>query len=156
MLAPKIWHSAVTGAAVALLSWFFLDLWLSRGGDPPGIPKAGLVLLAVLPPALLITGLPVRRWNRGDRTRRLNPLRAAQVAMFAVSATWVGALLAGWYLGQVLSVLPLVEGSRAVRLSLAVAGAVLSIALSAAGHLVKRWCTLPPDDLDGAESSNPG
>jgi hypothetical protein len=155
MLTPKPWYGAALAAATAVLVWVILWLWVGIGRNPPDVPPAALIVLAVLVVTLLIVGLPVRRWNRGDRTRALNPLRGAQVAALAVSAVWVGSLISGWYAGQALAVLPMVEGVRAVRFALAAGAFLLSVALSVAGHVVKGWCTLSGEDLDDRKDHRP-
>ena len=155
MLTPKPWYGVALAAVTAVLVCVLLRLWVGVGGNPPDVPQAALVVLAVLDVTLLIVGLPVRRWNRGVRTRALNPLRGAQVAALAVSAVWVGALISGWYAGQALAVLPLVEGVRAVRFGLAAGAFLLSVVLSAAGHVVKGWCTLSDEDLDDRKDHRP-
>jgi hypothetical protein len=134
------------GIATAAIGWILLDAWAGFGRNPLPLPwtaVAGTVALAV---AVVAAGLPVRRWVNGGRTQAMDPLVAARTAVLAKAAAYGGALLAGWYVAQAVSVLPDVVGVRRTRLILALLAVVAAAAVSAAGLLVQRWCRVPPTD----------
>jgi hypothetical protein len=127
--------------AVALAGWAGLSLWSSTGHELPMLPWSAPGVVLLLSVAVLVMGWPVRRWTRGTRAAPLDPLRAARTVVLAKAAQWAGALLAGWYVAQVLTVLPTldVEPRRGVLLRAAVSGGS-SLVLWLVGALVERWC----------------
>jgi hypothetical protein len=69
--------------------------------------------------------------------------------MLAKAACYTGALLLGWYAGQVLAVLGHLEipanGQRAVGAGVAAGGALL---LAVVGLVVEAFCRIPPPEDD--------
>jgi hypothetical protein len=130
------------------LSWLGLDLWDSRGGTPPPLPWTTALGTLILCAGVVAAGLPVRRWVAGRRERPLDPLLAARTVVLAKAAAYGGALLAGWYAGQALILLPDLVGVRRTRLLVAAGCALAAIALAGCGLLVQRWCRVPPSDDD--------
>ena len=139
----------------AVVGWVVLGAVDRSDLGPLGVPwtaPAGLVVLAA---AVLGSGWPVRRWNRGDRSRPLDPLRAARTLVLARATSVTGAALVGAYAAVVLLLVPTADVEpRRERLLLALVATVASAALAVAGVLVERWCRLPPDDRD--EGQDPG
>jgi hypothetical protein len=120
----------------------------------PGLAVAALVVIAV---AVLAVGEPVRRWNSGDRSRRLDPLRAARTVVLAQASALAGAALAGWYAGQaVLVVGELAIEPRRDRFVAALLATGGALAMVAAGLVVQRWCRLPPEDDDDTRPAPSG
>lgn len=113
--------------------------WTRSGHDPLPLPWTAPAVTALTAAVLVPAGLRVRRHVTG-------PLTAARTAVLAVSCVHAGAVLAGWYLGQALALLPDLVGQRRTLFVLGLLGAVAGTALSAAGLLVQRWCALPPPD----------
>ena len=138
------------GLVATAAAWFGLDLWDSRGGLGPPLPWTAALGTLVLCAGVIAAGLPVRRWVAGRRERPMDPLAAARTVVLAKAAAYGGALLAGWYAGQALILLPDLVGVRRARFVVAVFCAVSAIALAVSGLLVQRWCRVPPsdDDLD--------
>ena len=97
-------------------------------------------------------GWAVRQFLRGKRPQ-LDPIRAARTAVLAKASCYTGALLAGWYGGQVLALVSDLDvpgnGSRAVAAGVATAGAVV---LAVVGLVVEWFCRVPPPE-DGAEAA---
>lgn len=143
------------GATV--VSWLLVRLLDSRGLSVTGVSwlvDAALLALTVL---VLWLGLGVRAYLKGRRPR-LDGLRAARTLVLAKAATLTGSLLAGWYLGQVLALLPDlgIEARRSDALSAAVATAC-AVLLAVVGLVVERWCRLPPgDDDEETSAGEPG
>ena len=96
-------------------------------------------------------GIPIKKWNEGDRSRVLDPLKAARVAIMAKAAALAGASLTGWYAGSAVYLLTTAGGAR----SSTGAGMLLAVASAAVlmivGLVVESYCQLPPDDPEGTE-----
>lgn len=132
----------------AVLGWSVTRVLESEGASMP-LPLTALAAMLVIAIAVLVVGLPVRRWNRGDRSRRLDPLRAARTVVLAKAASHSGALLAGWYLGHGLTLVPdLSVEPRRARMVFAVLAIVAAVVMVVAGRVTERWCRLPDGDDD--------
>lgn len=140
---------------VAIVAWIALRLWSRGGNELPMLPWSTPGVMALLAVAVLVVGWPVRRWTRGQRTQPLDPLRAARTVVLAKAAQYAGSLLTGWYVGQVLVIIPNldVEPRRDmfVRGLVSAAAAVL---VWVAGWLVERFCRV--DRRDDEEPPAPG
>lgn len=136
-------------AMVALVGWLGLRWWSQSGHELPMLPWTAPGVMALLAAAVLASGWPVRQWTNGSRERPLDPLRAARTVVLAKAAQYAGALLSGWYLAQVVVVLPTVDVEP--RRNLLVRGLVsllAAIVVWVVGWLVERWCRVPTDDDD--------
>ncbi len=143
--------TVVVGVLVALLT-----TWLDRRG--PGMPYVPWLVVAVeviIAAVVFSMGWAVRQFLRGKRPG-LDPIRAARTAVLAKASCYTGALLTGWYGGQMAAHLldPAIPGSagRAGSAAIAAGGAVL---LAVVGLIVERFCRVPPprDDDKGREPS---
>ncbi len=118
----------------------------STGRQLPPAPWpaiGGMVLLSLV---LLILGLPIKRWNDGDRKEVMDPLLAARVAIMARAAAFAGAILTGFYGGHLLYLLISTDVLR-VHLAIPYAAAFLAaVVLLIVGLIVEWFCRLPPDD----------
>ena len=95
---------ACLGAVVSgVVGWIFMDWWNDSGGGYFPLPWTAVAGTAALAVAVLAAGWPVRRWVRGRRDRPLDPLVAARTVVFAKAAAYGGAVVAGWYAAQVLT-----------------------------------------------------
>ena len=149
-MTPTRWTTPVGVALVAAVVGFalvgpleMLGLTLTR------LPWTAVAAVLLLAGTVLVLGWPVRRWNRGHRDRPLDPLRAARTAVLGQASALAGAALLGWYLGQVVHLLPDVAyplPRQSVTSLLVASGA--SAVLLVAGLVVERWCRLPEDDDD--------
>jgi hypothetical protein len=128
------------------LGWLILELWTVGDGTFLPLPVTAAVAGYLLAVAVVLAGLPVRRWVRGDRSHSLNPLAAARTVVLARSAAYAGAVLSGWYLAQGLALLPDLVGTRRERFWVAMMASVGAVLLGVAGLLVQRWCRVPPED----------
>lgn len=143
-----------------LVAWAFIGLiasaafsylWESYGNVLPGIPWPAILGMLLLSIVLVAVGWPIKRWNDGDRTRDIDPLLCARVAMMAKAAAIAGAALTGWYVGAAVYYFISAGGIRAsagVGMLVPIATAAL---LMIVGLVVEHFCTLPPDDTTGAE-----
>jgi len=146
----------VVAVAVGGLSWIVLRLWTGGGHVLPMASWPGLLLLALMAAGVYAGGLPVKRSLAGSATKPLGPLAAARVLVLGQAAALCGAAVLGWYVAQVLIVLPDVDvdsqRARLVPLAALCAGGIL---LSGSGLLVQRMCRLG-DDQRGSEDDEEG
>lgn len=137
--------ATVTAALVALL----LRSLAARGTLTPEVPWLVVAVELLIAGVVLSMGWSVRQFLQGRRPD-LSPIRAARTAVLAKASCWTGAVLAGWYGGQVLAVLGDLDiasqRDRAGAAGLAVAGAVV---LAGVGLLVEWFCRVPPPEDGG-------
>lgn len=149
MTATSFRVLALLAVIATAVGFSAMRVWESSGRGAFPLPWSALAGMLVIAVAVLVVGWPVRRWNGGRRDRRLDPLRAARTAVLAKASSHSGALLAGWYAGQALVVLPdLAVEPRRERLLLAVLAVVAAGSMVVAGLVAERWCRLPDDEDD--------
>ena len=141
---------AVIGAVLAPL----LDVLLeSQGFSLPGLPWFAIIGMLLLATVLLVLGWPIKKWNDGDRTKEIDHLQAARVAVMAKASALTGSGLVGWYLGNAgyyfLSAPGIRNDLAAGMLFAMIAAATLMIV----GLIVENFCALPPQDPPGAEAA---
>lgn len=111
-----------------------------------------LIVLVFMASGVFFAGLPIRRFLRGQSRKSLNPMRAMRTLVLAQAAALTGALVSGWYLAQVLVLLPDfdIESRRTLVLRLAALSAGGAL-LAVAGLLTQRMCrvdkSVEGDDL---------
>lgn len=122
-------------------AYLVLRLWTGQGGALPQATWGALIVLVFMAFGVFFAGLPVRRFLRGQATKPLNPIRAMRTLVLAQAAALTGALVTGWYVGQVLVLLPDFDvpsrRSLAFVLSALAAGGVLMVV---AGLVVQAMC----------------
>jgi hypothetical protein len=137
----------VIGAAVGWGTATLVDAW---SGQSLPVPWTAPVVMGVLALALFL-------WARGVRARLagrpgttpMNPLVAARSAALAMAASRVGALVAGFYAGVAIALLPSWQVAYIRQLVLVCAGTVvLSGLFVLAGLFLERVCRIPPGSLD--------
>jgi hypothetical protein len=131
----------------AVLTWSGLRVWVATGGTEPELFWRTTLTIGLLTVAVVGIGWPVRQWVGGDRSRRIDALRAARTAALAKAATFAGALLVGFFAGHTVQFLPTVEiAARRSQLVVGLVDLVVSALLLVAGLVVERWCRVPPDE----------
>lgn len=137
--------------AVAVAGWLLLRGFESRGVYLPAVPWVVDATILVLAGIVFRLGWAVRAYQKGSRPS-LDGLRAARTLVLAKAASLAGALLGGWYVAQVLVVLPDlgIEPRRDHAVAAGVA-ALCSLVLTVIGLVVEKFCELPPpgDDSTG-------
>ena len=134
---------------VAVVTWIALRLWSRSGNELPMLPWSTPGVMALLAIAVLVAGWPVRRWTRGQRTQPLDPLRAARTVVLAKAAQYAGSLLAGWYVGEVLAIVPSIDVEpRRDMLVRGLVSATAAVLVWVAGWLVERFCRVDRRDGD--------
>ncbi len=133
-------------AVTTALGWVVLRLLASRAWTLPPVPWPMVAVLVLIAAVVLGLGWSVRQYLHGKHPT-LDPLRAARTAVLAKASCYTGALLAGWYLAQVLQVAGDLhieaQRDRAASAGLAVLGAVV---LAAAGLVTEWFCRIPPPE----------
>ncbi|WP_273652405.1 DUF3180 domain-containing protein [Cellulomonas fimi] len=133
-------------AGVAAVTWIALDALSDRGTSTPSVPWLVAAVEVVIAGVVLSMGWAVRQFLRGKRPG-LDPIRAARTAVLAKASCYTGALLAGWYGGQALSLVTDLSvpgnGGRAAAAAVATGGAVV---LAVVGLVVERFCRVPPPE----------
>ena len=138
------------GLVAAALSYVGLRIWTAQGGVLPATSWGALIVLVFMACGVFFAALPIRRFLRGEAKKSLNPVRAMRTLVLAQSAALTGALVTGWYLAQVLVLLPLFDipsrRTAVVRLAVLAAGGVL---LAIAGLVAQAMCRVNGDHRDG-------
>ena len=141
---------AVIGTVLAVVVDVVLE---SQGFSLPGLPWFAVIGMLVLAAILLVLGWPIKKWNDGDRTKEIDPIQAARVAVMAKASALTGAGLAGWYLGNAgyyfLSA-PGIRNDLAAGMLIAM---IAAAALMIVGLIVEGFCEIPPQDPPGAETA---
>ena len=137
------------------LSWLALRVAEAQGGPPPPVPLLSCLVVLLIAGVVGGLGWRVRQYLNGRRPG-LDPLLAARTVVLATASAYTGALLTGWYAGQVLLVLGdlQIEARREIAVA-AGAAAVCTVVLTVVGVVVERWCEVPPPEDDG-ERAGPG
>ena len=141
------------GVSVAAIAYLGLRIWTGQGGLLPAASWGAVIVLVFMACGVFFAGLPVRRFLRGQAKKSLNPMRAMRTLVLAQAAALTGALVTGWYLAQVLVLLPDfdIESVRAVivRVAALTAGGVL---MAVAGLVAQAMCRVDKrDDGDGGD-----
>lgn len=138
----------LAGLAMTVVAWLVLR-WVAAGAAVPEPGWVGAAAMLFLAAGLVVAGRQVRTVRDGIPNPAVTPLRAARTLVLGQAGALTGAVLVGWYVANVLVLLPDadVESQRG-RIWPFAAHAVVAVLLSAAGMLVQRWCRLRPRDDD--------
>ena len=148
------WQTLLLVTVVAAaVTWIVLRAVAGRGGMLPTVPPLVVAVELLIAGVVFSMGWAVRQFLRGKRPQ-LNPIRAARTAVLAKASCYTGALLAGWYGGQVLALVGDLSvpgsGSRAIAAGIATAGALV---LAGVGLVVEWFCRVPPPEA-GSEAAH--
>lgn len=113
-------------------------------------PLSYSVTLVVAAIAVFWLAWPIRAALHGSRKRPINALFASRVAMFAKASSLSGAVLTGFAGGLAYFALTRSVTPQAWALTLLLVAVGAGLLLLIAGLLAERFCTLPPDDAEGA------
>jgi hypothetical protein len=135
------------GLVVTAFAYLGLRWWTGQGRVLHQTSWGALIVLVFMACGVFFAGLPIRRFLRGQARKPLNPMRAMRTVVLAQAAALTGALVTGWYLAQVLVLLPDFDiASRrtlVVRLAALAAGGVL---LAVAGLAAQAMCRVDKRD----------
>jgi hypothetical protein len=146
-LRPMGPASLVAWALVGFLGGLLFHRWLDRGtSTPPTVSWAQPLALLLVAAILWSTAWSTRRTLQ-QRPRRLSPHQAVNRLVLARACAYVGALVAGFYLGYAVSWLGVdtsdLAGQRVFRSACA---GVAGILIVVGGLLLERACRVPPED----------
>jgi hypothetical protein len=141
---------AVIGTVLAIVVDVVLE---SQGFSLPGMPWFAIIGMLVLAAVLLVLGWPIKKWNDGDRTKEIDPIQAARVAVMAKASALTGAGLAGWYLGNAGYYFLSAPGVRNDFAAGMLVAMISAAALMIVGIIVEGFCEIPPQDPPGAETA---
>jgi len=143
-------YLVVGGIATVVLRWFQL-----RGTDPLAVPLSVTIVLALIAGTVLFLGLRVRRWvQRGEE---FDAIGATRTLALAQAAALVGAMQAGYFTAQIITVFDALPAPDAQSVTISAIGALIAAAALIAAGLIAQWCCrVPPEDDDPANSSPTG
>ena len=131
-----------TGLSSLVLRWV-----TSSGAEVPSPGWVAIAVMIFLGAGLLVAGWQVRKVRDGRSDGTVSALRAARTLVLAQSAALTGAVLVGWYLANVLVLLPNADvPSQRDRILPFALHAVVALLLGVSGMVVQRWCRLRPRD----------
>jgi hypothetical protein len=146
----------LVGLVATALAYLALRFWTAKGEALPPSSWGALIVLVFMACGVFFAGLPVRRFLRGQAHKPLNPIRAMRTVVLAQASALTGALVTGWYLAQILVLLPDfdVPSRRALvwRLAALAAGGVLMVV---AGLVVQAMCRVDGDHRDQGPGHEP-
>ena len=147
--------STLVAFTVGGLAFGYLgELALVSGGSSALVPPVSLAITLVGVAAIVVAmAWPIRQAVRGSTPRRIDPFRAARVAVLAKASSVTGALVLGVGLGITLFLLTRSVLPPASTLWMAVATAIGAALLLTGGLVAEHFCTLPPDEPDEEEET---
>lgn len=144
------------GAAVTGFTYLALRFWTERGGTLPPSSWGAFIVLLFMACGVFFAGLPVRRFLRGTATKPLNPMRAMRTVVLAQASALTGALVAGWYVAQILVLLPDLDiASRRTLAWRLAALAVGGILMAVAGLVVQAMCRVGGGGRKDGDAAKP-
>jgi len=157
MQPTKISMLAVLAVLAAAVGWSFAQLWPTFFGQgmPVSIGSAIAMILVFL--TLLIWTLMTRaRLKPGATINRLHPIVAARTAALAMSASRVGALAFGFYVGVFLAnVAADYSSAGSDRIRISATTSIASLLTAAVALWLERICQIkePPTDSEPRNGS---
>ncbi len=135
------------GLAATGFAYLGLRIWDVQNSPLLQTSWISLIVLVFMACGVFFAGLPVRRFLRGQAKKSLNPMRAMRTLVLAQAAALTGGLVSGWYLAQVLVLLPDfdIDSRRTLVLRLAALSAGGAL-LAVAGLLAQRMCRVDKRD----------
>ncbi|MDM7830438.1 DUF3180 domain-containing protein [Cellulomonas edaphi] len=145
MISRTRWTTLVAVAlGVGAVTWWLLESLRDRGTTIPEVSWLVGPVELLIAGVVLSMGWAVRQFLRGKRPT-LNPIRAARTAVLAKACAYTGAMLVGWYGGQLAVRLGALDmpasAPRAWAAGLATAGA---LAMAVVGLVAEGFCRVPP------------
>jgi hypothetical protein len=151
--------SVLTALAVlsAAVGWSLAQLWPTWFSQGLPVPIGSALTMILIAVTLLVWTLMTRaRLDPESGAKRLHPLVAARTAALAMSASRVGALAFGFYVGVLLSNIVGTESSAASdRIKISAVTAVASLITAIVALWLERMCRIeePPAESDARNGS---
>lgn len=141
------WHYYVIAAVAGLVAGMALA-YFTRNSSVNVLGSSWVVpvILGLLGILVLVLAWTVRRYAKGE-LKDIDPRRAFNTLVAAKSLSIAGAVLAGWYVGQLVVVLPRGDSPyySEVILECAVSAGIGCFDVIA-GIVAEWWCQLPPNE----------
>ena len=157
MQQTKISMLAVLAVLAAAVGWSFAQLWPTFFGQGMPISVGSAIAMILVFATLLIWTLMTRARLKPEATvSRLHPIVAARTAALAMSASRVGALAFGFYIGVFLANLVADYSSAGTdRIRISAVTAFASLLTTAVALWLEKICRLkePPADSDQIKGS---
>jgi uncharacterized membrane protein len=141
------WTTLLIAFVIGLLAGGLLALTTKNTGvNLLGTTIVVPILLVILALIVLVLAWQVRRYAKG-KNKKYDIRHATTTLVMAKALEIVGAILTGWYLGQILvvAVHPASDWAKDVLVQCGVAAGAAALDL-VAGIIGEWWCTLPPDE----------
>ena len=152
MQQTKISMLAVLAILAAAVGWSFAQLWPTFFGQGMPVAVGSAIAMILVFVTLLIWTLMTRaRLKPGATINRLHPIVAARTAALAMSASRVGSLAFGFYVGVLLSNMVADYSSAGTdRIRISAMTAVASLLTAAVALWLERICQIkePPSNGD--------
>jgi hypothetical protein len=157
MQQTKVSTLIVLAILAAAVGWSFAQLWPTFFGQGMPVSTGSAIAMILVFISLLVWTLMTRaRLKPGATLNRLHPIVAARTAALAMSASRVGSLVFGFYIGVLLANIAAdfsSAGTDRIRISAVTATASLLTAIVAIW--LERICRLkePPSESDSRNGS---
>lgn len=157
MQQTKISMLAVLAVLAAAVGWSFAQLWPTFFGQGMPVSVGSAIAMILVFITLLIWTLMTRARLKPDaRVNRLHPIVAARTAALAMSASRVGSLALGFYVGVFLANIVAEYSSAGTdRIRISAVTAFASLLTSAVALWLEKICRLkePPADSETPNGS---
>lgn len=158
MQQTKISMLVVLAVLAASVGWSVAQLWPTFFGQGMPISIGSAIAMILVFVTLLIWTLMTRaRLKPGANINRLHPIVAAKSAALAMSASRVGSLAFGFYLGVLLANLAADYSTAGTnRIQISTVTAIASLLTAIVALWLERICRLkePPADSDSRNGSH--
>ena len=151
MQQTKISTLVVLAVLAAAVGWSFAQLWPKFVGQGMPVSVGSAIAMILVFVTLLIWTLMTRaRLKPGVQINRLHPIVAARTAALAMSASRVGSLVFGFYVGVFLAnVAAEYSSAGADRIQISVVTAIASLLTAIVALWLERICRIKEPPADG-------
>lgn len=157
MQQTKISMLVVLAILAAAVGWSFAQLWPTFFGQGMPVSVGSAIAMILVFVSLLSWTLMTRARLKPDaKVNRLHPIVAARTAALAMSASRVGSLACGFYVGVLLANLAADYSSAGTdRIQISAVTAIASLLTAIVAVWLERICRLkePPADSDSINGS---
>jgi len=155
MQQTKVSMLVVLAILAAAVGWSFAQLWPTFFGQ--GMPVAfgsAIAMILVFFTLLIWTLMTRARLKPGATINRLHPIVAARTAALAMSASRVGSLAFGFYVGVLLAnVVADYSSAGAERIQISAVTAVASLLTAAVALWLERICQIKEPPTNSRDNS---
>ena len=157
MQQTKVSMLIVLAILAAAVGWSFAQLWPTFFGQGMPVSTGSAIAMILVFASLLVWTLMTRaRLKPGATLNRLHPIVAARTAALAMSASRVGSLVFGFYVGVLLANIAADFSSAGVdRIRISAITATASLLTAIVAIWLERICRLkePPDQSNSQNGS---